>query len=810
MLLIQINSIVKDVQQLCNTKLLAMSRLFLFLLLISGFALKAQQTQVVFGNITDEASKVPLVGAAVVLIGNNSIGATTDEYGNFRLMNVPIGRQAFKVSYIGYEDRVIPDVIVTAGKEVALNLSLQEGVNKLDEVTITYDRSADPDKTNNDMAMVSSRSFNIDDTKKYAGAIGDPSRMAANFAGVVSGNDSRNDIVVRGNSPNGMLWQLNGLNIPNPNHFGTLNSTGGPVSMLNNNNLDKSDFLTSAYPAQYGNALAGVFDLRMRNGNTDHHEFMGQIGFNGFELGAEGPISKKTNSSYLLNYRYSTLGVFTALGINFGTGASLPIYQDLNYRFSSNVGKKGFITLFGIAGNSKIDLLGDNVDTSGANFFGTAYTNIITRYATTITGLSYRHNIGANTTATLTLGYSTTREKYTADSISYLNRDIVLPNGAGDLSTSKLSTVFSVAHKVNARNSLQAGVIYDHTIFDLYNKDVVNGVTDIVFVDQDGDFGLGQAYIQWKHRLNQRVSVVGGLHGQYLFMNNSSAIEPRVNVRYGINARHAISAGYGLNHQAQSIYTYYVQTPTLSGVVLTNKDLGFTRSNQYVITYDWNIVRNVRMKLEGYYQSLSNVPVEQLPTSYSALNTGASFVPDNEDSLVNAGTGRNYGAELTIEKFFSDGYYFLVTGSLFESKYEGSDDIERNTAFNTRYVLNVLAGKEFKVGKKGSVISFNAKASTVGGRYATPIDLASSQAAGIAVFDKPNAYSEKQPNYFRVDFKISYRKEYKKSTLEASIDFQNLTNNKNIFSQGYDPVSNRVYYNYQQGFFPVPMVRYTF
>ena len=190
MLLIQINSIVKDVQQLCNTKLLAMSRLFLFLLLISGFALKAQQTQVVFGNITDEASKVPLVGAAVVLIGNNSIGATTDEYGNFRLMNVPIGRQAFKVSYIGYEDRVIPDVIVTAGKEVALNLSLQEGVNKLDEVTITYDRSADPDKTNNDMAMVSSRSFNIDDTKKYAGAIGDPSRMAANFAGVVSGNSS--------------------------------------------------------------------------------------------------------------------------------------------------------------------------------------------------------------------------------------------------------------------------------------------------------------------------------------------------------------------------------------------------------------------------------------------------------------------------------------------------------------------------------------------------------------------------------------------------------------------------------------------
>ena len=781
------------------------------IILLLSLNVHAQQTQTVFGNITDEASKVPLIGATVVLAGDEAKGTVTDEYGNFRLLNVPIGRQSFKVSYTGYEVRIIPDVIVTAGKEVSLNLTLQESVRKLDEVTIVYNRSRDPNNTNNEMAMVSSRSFNIDDTKKYAGAIGDPSRMAANFAGVVSGNDSRNDIVVRGNSPSGMLWQLNGLNIPNPNHFGTLNSTGGPVSMLNNNNLDKSDFLTSAYPAQYGNALAGVFDLRMRDGNIENYEFMGQVGFNGFELGAEGPISRKSKSSFLLNYRYSTLGVFQALGINFGTGASLPIYQDVNYKFTTKVGKKGTLSLFGIAGVSKIDLLGDNVDTSGANFFGTAYSDTYTDFHTTITGLTYKHYITGNTTMKLTLGYCTTHEGFNVDSISYLDRSIVLPVADGNLNTSKLSAVWALSHKFNARNSMEAGVIYDHTIFDLYNKAMIKGVTERIIVDQDGNFGLGQAYVQWKHRFNNRLSFVGGLHSQYLFINNSAAVEPRFNVRYGINSKHAISAGYGLNHQAQSIYTYYVQTPSASGALLTNEQLGFTRANQYVVTYDWLIANKLRLKLEGYYQELSNVPVSSNITSYSAINSGSSFVPDNEDSLVNNGTGTNYGLEVTLEKFFSDSYYFLVTGSLFDSKYKGSDGIERNTAFNTGYVLNVLGGKEFNLGKgKGRILSLNLKVSTIGGRFATPINLPLSQQYGHAIYDNHLAYSERQDNYFRVDFKISYRKEFKKSTLEASLDLQNLTNNKNIFSQGYDAVSNRVYYNYQQGFFPVPMVRYTF
>jgi outer membrane receptor protein involved in Fe transport len=180
------------------------------------------------------------------------------------------------------------------------------------------------------------------------------------------------------------------------------------------------------------------------------------------------------------------------------------------------------------------------------------------------------------------------------------------------------------------------------------------------------------------------------------------------------------------------------------------------------------------------------------------------------DSLVNKGKGHNYGAELTLERFFNKGYYFLMTGSLFNSRYTGSDGIERNTAFNTGHVLNVLAGKEFRVGHKGSVLAVNAKVSSVGGRWATPLDMTRSVAEMRTVLKDNEAFTEKLPGYFRSDLRVSYRKEYRKSTLEMAIDFQNITNHQNIFLKYYDAPNKKVVTVYQQSFFPVPTIRYTF
>lgn len=770
----------------------------------------AQVGQTVTGSVFDEASKAPLPGVTIVLREQAATGAATDSTGYFKINNVPLGRHSFKISYIGYEERTINDVIITAGKEVNLNIGMQESLHKLDEVAIVYNKAKDKTRTNNDMAQVSARSFNVDETKRYAGALGDPSRMAANFAGVVSGNDANNDIVIRGNSPMGMLWQLNGLNIPNPNHYGSFASTGGPISMLNNNNIDKSDFLTSAFPAQYGNAVSGVFDIQLRDGNRDKHEFMAQMGFNGFELGAEGPIGRNKQSSYLINYRYSTLGLFQKLGINFGTGSITPYYQDLNYKFTTRINKRSKLSLYGIAGGSHITFLGKDVDTSSTELFGgDPYANEMSRYMTTITGLTYDYQLSEKTATSLALGYSTTSEKIKDDSISDIDA-AVLPREQIKVTTNKVSAVWTVLHKINARNNLQGGITYDLNGYSMLDKEYIKGETEHSKMDKTGNFGLLQSYLQWKHRFNDNLSAVGGLHFQHLSITNDVALEPRMSLRYALSAHHAISIGYGLHHQAQNIYSYSIQTYTPNGIVYTNKDLGFTQSQHFVATYDWNATRNLRIKAELYYQYLNKVPVELMPSSFSALNTGADFGIPDKDSLVNKGTGRNYGAELTVERFFNKGFYFLITGSLFQSRYTGSDGVERNTAFNTGYVLNVLAGKEFRLGKKGSVFAVNLKGCTVGGRYLTPVDFAASQAAGENVYREDLAYTEKQSPYLRADLKLAYRKEFRKSTFEIAVDLQNISNHQNVFQQYYDRRTNKIVKTYQQGFFPVPMLRYTF
>jgi CarboxypepD_reg-like domain len=789
--------------------------LFVTLLVIPTFA---QTTQTVRGRVIDEVSKTPLIGVNIIVVraGDVPLGASTDENGDFKISSVPLGRQTIKASYIGYEEQTMPNVVVTAGKEVVLNLALTENANQLNEVVVTANTKEDKTATNNDLAVLSSRSFNIDDTKRYAGALGDPSRMAANFAGVVGGNDSRNDIVVRGNSPTGMLWQLEGLNIPNPNHFGALVSTGGPVSMLNNNNLDKSDFMTSAFPAQYGNAVAGVFDIKLKDGNNQKLEKVAQIGFNGFELGLEGPFSKNKKSSFIINYRYSTLGVFQKLGIEFGTGGNTPNYQDLNYKFTFPTKNNGKFTVFGIVGNSSIDLLGSKTDLkkNKTDLYGNENQDSYPVFGANITGASFEKNLSKKSFAKFTLGYSSTSQKFTSDSLTRNNDlDVVsktLRTNA-EFTTNKTSFVFYTRTKFDSKNSLTSGIYVDYQNFRLFNHDFYANVNkDTIHIDIKDNNLLTQAYTQWKHRFNNQFSFIAGAHLQNYSLNSQTVVEPRVSISYQINGRKSLSLGYGLHHQAPLITTAYTQLKTNAGVTYPNKNLDFMTSQHYVLTYDWNLSETLRLKAEAYYQSLSNLPVEKNPSAFSTTNSGISFAPDYEVNLVSKGTGTNYGVELTLERFFNKGYYFLITTSLFDSRYKGSDGVERNTAYNTQYVFNALAGKEFRVGKNKNFLSFNLKVTSIGGRYLTPLDVAASAARGQAVYVRSLAYSEKQIPYFRTDFRIAYRKEYKKSTMEISLDLQNVTGNQNIFAQTYNPRTNAIANQYQQGFFPVPTFRYTF
>ncbi len=790
-----------------------MKKLF-FLLLLCTFAqeLLAQPiTQVVRGTITDGASKTPIPGASVLLLNTApAVGTTTDANGRFRLTQVPVGRVSVRITLVGYEDLFLKDIVVNAGKEVVLDLQLTESITQLQEAVVTYRRSEDATVTNNEMATVSARPFNPGETLKYAGSLGDPSRMAANFAGVSGANDARNDIVVRGNSPSTLLWRLEGVNIPNPNHFGALGSSGGPVPMLNANLLAKSDFLTGAFPAEYGNALGSVFDLRLRKGNDEKKEHLVQVGFNGIELGAEGPYSKKSKASYLINYRYSLFGLMANLGYKI---AGTPYYQDFTFKTDVPVGTKGNLSFWTIGGRSNITFLGKDVSTDGDGY-GDENNNLKVKFFTGMAALAYEHRFTNNTYGRITFSGSRSYQKYNADTVLYNagdGKEIIaeIPSEQSEFENELLSVNASLNHKFSARDKVSGGIILDLSRFTLSNSQLYP-VTQ-AFRNSEGETLLAQAYVQWKHRFTEQLTLNTGLNGMHYELNNQTVLEPRLGLNYQLNGRSSVSAAYGLHSNVQPILLSFYQTPNPDGsYALSNKNLNFTRSHHFVLGYQRTLAPNLQVKAELYYQSIFDAPVEKQASYYSVLTEGADFTPIDKGNLVNNGTGRNYGLEVTLEKLFANNYYFLITNSLFNSKYKGSDGVERNTPFNGKYVVNALAGKEIAVGNRNNTLSLNWKITSAGGRYVRPIDLAASAEQRATVYQDNRAYSENLSDYFRMDFKFGYKINRSRLTHEIALDLQNITNRENVYQRAYNPRTQRIGTAYQQGFLPIPFYRLTF
>lgn len=790
--------------------------LFLCSVVLVCFNLSAQNeyTQTIRGEVVDKHSQTALPGASIVILGSDPvIGTTSDFDGNFKLENIPIGRQSLVISFIGYNTITTSNLVLTTGKELVLTIELEEQAFVTDEVVIHAKQRKDI--AANKMATVSARSFTVEETERYAGSLGDPSRMVANYAGVAMTNDSRNDIIIRGNSPAGLLWRLDGIEIPNPNHFGASGTTGGPVSMLNNNLLTNSDFFTSAFPAEYGNAISGVFDLKMRSGNNQNREYVGQIGFNGFELGAEGPFVMGKQASYLINYRYSTLGVFDLFGIDMGVGEAIPQYQDVAFKIDLPRTKLGRFSIVGMGGLSYIELYDSesDPDSDDANY-NLGGTDINYGSDMGILGLSHLYFINEKTRIQSNISVLGSKSTTVLDSLRFNENGSLLENSnylfyESDAREIKYSASTQLKRKFNAKNNASIGVYYD-----LYQVNYIDSVKMndgfIQNLDVEGNIQLLRGYMQWQHRFSNNITLNTGLYSQYVPLSDEATLEPRIGMKFNIGGSQSISVGYGLHSQMQPRYFYFIQFPADdNNYTQPNKDLGLTKSHQFVISYDKLFTENFRFKTELYYQDLYDIPVSEATPAFSVLNGGDSFGGLLVDSLVNDGTGTNYGVEFTLEKFFSNNYFALATVSVFESKYTGFDGVERNTAYNGNFVANVLGGYELAIGNKSS-LSISVRAVYAGGKRFIPIDLDESVVTNTTEYYWDQAYEDKHENYFRTDLRLSYKLNFKNISQEWAIDFQNLTNNKNIYSQNYNSRTKSISYDYQSGFYPMFLYRINF
>lgn len=787
---------------------------FLLLFMANSYWALAQVSQTMRGTIIDKQSESPLVGAAIQVIDiNPAIGSITDENGNFEIKNVPIGRHTIQVSFIGYNSATIPNIVVNAGKEVILNLSLEESVTKLDAVVVSG--KAEKTATNNELATISARQFNVEEVQRFSGGRNDVSRLVANFAGVAVANDSRNDIVIRGNSPTGVLWRMEGVPIPNPNHYSTLGATGGPVSALNPNMIRNSDFLTSAFPSEYGNATAGVFDIGLRTGNKEKYEFTAQLAaFSGFEGMAEGPLSKKSengsgNGSFVVAYRHSFAEVANAAGLNIGTKA-VPHYKDLTFNVDLGQSKYGRFTIFGLGGLSNINFIGSELKED--DFFADPTEDAYVKSKLGILGVKHNYLINNNTYVRTVVSGSYSGNTYNRykDQFGEIKRHVTDVDDA----TTNFRVSSFLNKKYNAHWTTRTGILIQNMHLSTDTKDRLNTKNWAYDRQFEGSINLTEAYSQTQYKPTDRVTINGGIHAQYLDISKKLAIEPRVAFNYHLTPQQTLNLGYGLHSQMQALPILFVEEVQKDGSLKkTNLDLGFTQSHHFVMGYDFKPSSDWHLKSEVYYQILRGVPVESVSSSFSILNAGANFGFPTRGSLMNKGSGWNTGFELTVEKFFSQGWYMLLTGSIFDSKYKGSDGIERNTAFNGRYVTNFLAGKEFKFGKKRqNSFTIDTKLTTAGGRYETPIDFAASQLKGDEVYIESQAFSQRLPSYFRWDVKLGYTLNLtnRKFTQQFFLDFQNLTNHKNVFQRRYSASQNQIYNVYQIGFFPDVLWRVQF
>jgi hypothetical protein len=767
------------------------------LFLLSGIVTAQIRTQTLKGRILDTDTRVPLSFVNVYVLNSDPvIGTMSDDQGYFKLENVPLGRVSIQLSFLGYEEKTVSNLVLISGKEIELEIEMSESITALSEIVISSRQHKS--EISNEMAQISSKSVLVEESNRYAGSFGDPARLVSSFAGVSSAADGNNDIIVRGNNSRFIQWRLEGTEIPNPNHFAQEGMTGGPISALNSKMLANSEFYTGAFAPQYGNALGGIFDMRLRTGNSEKREHSISVGALGLELSTEGPLSRNSRASYLINYRYSTLALLDELNlVDFG---GVPKYQDVSFKVVVPTQRMGTFSLFGLGGNSNIN----------SDFAEEAFPEKILEsfgQESRVGVLGFKHSINVNQDAWLHTGlsFANNRSKligsrlYSGESLqealnSNLNNNVWRFNS-------------TLNYKLNAQHLLQGGLVLSNYNFDFNNR-YFDPLQDKMVDNQKqaGQAWLGQLFVSWKWRITENLSLVNGIHSQKTSQNSEITIEPRTSLRMALDSRQTLTAGTGIHSSMSSLSNYFAIIPDNMGISeMPNANMQLLKARHYVLGYENRLSKNLFLKLEAYYQDLYDIPVEAGSSSYSLINQTADFT---DRKLVNEGKGRNLGLELTLERYFADGYYFLLTASVYNSEYKAGDGKWRNSRYNGNYVFNALAGKEFKMGRnKNNVLAFNAKTSLLGARRVQNIKLEESIVRGYAVYDEDNPFAKRGTDVFVLNFAVSYRLNKRRVTHEFKADIQNMLNNQATIDYYFNSTTNKIESIKQLALLPV--VSYT-
>ncbi len=727
-------------------------------------------TQNIRGIVTDAASGQPLPHASVML-GNSAKGTATSADGTFLLPEVAIGRHTVHVGYLGYETALLREVSVGSAREVWLEVELVEKPPRLSEIVVGP--RADKAEALNAMATTGARRFSMEEAGRFAGGMDDPARLATSFAGVTAEASNNNAISIHGNSPSLLQWRIEGVEVPNVNHFADITQAGGGfMSALSSNVTGDSDFFVGAFPAEYSNAVSGVLDMRLRNGNSQKYQHTFQLGVQGIDFASEGPISRKHGSSYIVNYRYSTLGLIEKL-----TDMEESMnYQDLNFKLNMPAGRVGLFSLWGVGLIDKVSAILD--DPAHWKYLDDGLVSAA-KLASGAMGLSHKYLLANNSTMLHTTIAATARNTSIDEDIYDLDK-----NGSpmSDMLSNTHNLVFttSVNHKFGLRHTNKTGVTLTRIGYDLkFDYSPLFGEPLENYIDTDGDTELISAYTSSKILVGDALAIVAGVNAQYLALSRKAAVEPRVGLKWQAAPNSTFALAYGLHSRMESPDVYFVEDENGNR---PNRKLGFTRSHHFMLSFAHRLSDELNLRVEPYYQYLFDVPVTA-DGSYSILNREMYYITE---TLVARGLGRNYGIDFTLERYLNRGFYWMATASLYESKYRGGDRAWHPTRYDRNFAVNGLAGREWMLGN--DVLGVNLKMSLLGGQRYTPVDTA----ATLAHPDKEVQYDESRMYACRFspqvlgDFSASYRINRRRVAHEFAVRAVNITGTERYMGHKYN------------------------
>jgi len=802
---------------------------YLFLLCLLALSATAQvnysaapaSSQIIRGTIHDSETERPLLGATLSLEDpTQAYPAVSGRDGSFTFGRVPIGRYQLVVRFLGYETQVISEILLESGKQQIIDVRLRAGVETLTETVVKGIRP--------DYSVSSVQTISPEQILRFPATYLDPARLATAYAGVINTNDQANNLSVRGNSPAGLVWRLEGVEVVNPNHLsnaGTIGDrplpSGGGVNILSAQLLNSTRFLSGAFTPEYGNTLGGIMDMRFREGNNQKHEFTAQAGLIGIDLAAEGPLNRRTGATYLVNYRYSFTGLLGLMGITFG-GEDIR-FQDLSVNLALPT-RRGKLTLFGVMGKSSNDFTAktDSLREEDKDRFSIRFDSWMSAGGLTYTQ-SLQNHWHWRVSAVASANINTRNQMPGVSALGELSGNPF----QYDRSTNARATLHNqFTHRARDDRRLQAGLYLTRWYG---SAGVWRGTADLGAAPragrvQEGVLGawLIQPYANYQWTPSEKLTLNTGLHANLFTLNkNSFSLEPRVSVRYQPLERHTLTLAYGLHSQTQQPIVYLSQ-PMYQVANTNNLDLGLTKAHHLVAGYTYRYDETASIKVEAYYQSLFKVPVaadrgtrpanEPFYSGYSVLNLlDINEFAQQTIPLVNKGLGRNTGLELTYQKLLVKNYYLLLTGSLYDSKYQTLDGVWRDTRFNGRHAVNLTGGKEYVTQRNTHtrIWGFNARISQLGGFRDRPVDAEASTTAGATVYASRD-FGVQLPDYFRADLRVYWKKSRVHYSRTLSLDLMNVTNAQNQAYSYYDAVQKKVVQKFQLGLLPILNYRWEF